>query len=475
MTTNNANIAKSWFPWFLTTEERTKSTMVAKYRSTTPIILEKIISDILRTLFITTEVKLYLPYWDKSNTGSTPDVWYYIRYATKASRSPLFVEPYNPMMVKKYTNNSKGEIKSEECAIIYAGHLFALSTIPHLLDLMSKMAEWDSDFFEVCGKRWGRCLMCNKELKVEKSLERSMGPVCFSRLEKVNTYDASEPHEEREEEIIPVALDIMETFLNTVEAKTIDTFNDILDAFAKQGLRIDTTSGAPKLSLGLVYHGRVDLQLTASGKGLWVTIVDGGNDAIDTLGSLGGKIALRSNSNTTSHLFPSNLETAIRNRFKIGTVHPQEEEPVNAGHTRLNITISPNGQDSFLVKGETDTIQDILIRCSGKVINNHWTIPTEKHNLLVSSLITYENNVSNLPLSKPVSEAKLIPVEKKESPKKKEVIYGPDENGFFIVSGNTYIIRSFIKAQGGIFQPKDKSWKVPSKNREALIASITKA
>jgi hypothetical protein len=73
--------------------------------------------------------------------------------------------------------------------VVHAGVLLQREPdMPMLSELLDELVDDPKGFFDRVGKRWGHCLCCKRTLTASKSLERSIGPVCYRRVKALDEF-----------------------------------------------------------------------------------------------------------------------------------------------------------------------------------------------------------------------------------------------------------------------------------------------
>lgn len=151
----------------------------------------------LDTLVNAPGVRLSLPRWKDQETTtakkSDPMGYYTLRVYGDARRykekgAPLFFEGYDPITIT-YTSDlhKRGDDADRIVGIVYDGIIFARNAEhgKFVDDELNYLVQDVEAYFSDMGKRWGKCLICRHPLSAAKSLERSIGQVCYGRLTKM--------------------------------------------------------------------------------------------------------------------------------------------------------------------------------------------------------------------------------------------------------------------------------------------------
>ncbi len=143
--------------------------------------LDMRVSTILDSLFITNTVRLSIPQWLDNDNDLKPTNHYVIQFASRINRTkPLFFEPYDPLVVTRY--KEKELLSVIDARVIYSRDEPVTNFIVSELQIM---AENPRKYFKEVGKRWSKCLICNRDLTAVDSIKRAMGKVCYSRVRDI--------------------------------------------------------------------------------------------------------------------------------------------------------------------------------------------------------------------------------------------------------------------------------------------------
>lgn len=270
--------------YYLTLDERLQSTVDPV--TVTPLGLSAGVAKLLADLYPNNRVTLSLPRWT-SISGEihgplpAPDIVYVLRRSTKVKKAPLFFEPYDPVVVTVGTNI---------IGVIWESTAYARDTdgMKFVIGELEYAASDPVTYFSEIGRRWGHCILCRRELTAEKSLEKSIGPVCYRTVKFLQTEAQKNPITQGEPvgngecpielpSIVPsvpslTALDI--SLLNPIEQAGLHSFNQKILTLTSLGMtnRADGT-------LTMNYPQKLTAKLLTEGGTIYLTVL---NDPDDT-------------------------------------------------------------------------------------------------------------------------------------------------------------------------------------------------
>lgn len=221
--------------FYMTLEERRNERSV----DNTLYLLHRDTEQLLDSLFSQENMIISLPRWS-SPTARNPQFVYTIRYSRNnrtKNLKYLFVGDYNPLVVYK---------NDWIVGVIYEKYYFSrnIEDAEWILQQFEEIEKDPMDYFSRVGERWGSCVVCGRTLTAEKSVELSIGPVCYSRLEGLPIFDSPQPYDLTRHTLSSEDDDILymhygEAHLNMIESKSMEEFSNFLNFYLNSGFKIE--------------------------------------------------------------------------------------------------------------------------------------------------------------------------------------------------------------------------------------------
>jgi hypothetical protein len=428
---------RSFVSWFLTLEERREEAAVLRFKHVKPVPLDGRSVLALSTLFPTKAVRLYLPWWDASNVSSKPSDSYELCYSTKLSGARKFGYPYDPIVVRRERAGTSAIV-----AVVHEGLLFPREAeMPMLTELLEELASDPKEFFDRVGKRWGHCLCCKRELTASKSLERSIGPVCYKRVKRLDDFMRST----RKYEGAPVGTGLKEAVVATAHA---------LNPVEREGATKLSALYLGALASGLSFDWRHGVVLEPAHPGQGRGVIIGELDE---------------------------LQVPRDQRYKYSR---------RVGRASKECTL-------FVVRRGSPLTTSMLVQlgCEWREDVGAWAVPKEdvKHVCRYFAVSKPHDGGPQLPSS--VASTATLPLPaaaassasggggggsgstgpKKSSPARARPMTLEERDGALYIGGNTFPHRATLKQVGASWDPAKKLWVAPLSAKELVDAAVARA
>lgn len=191
-----------------------------------------------------------IPRW-KNDEDAVPYVVYRFSRSTKfTNKETLFFPPYDPILISA---------DNKILAVIYSYQYYSrdIDVSTFIIEQLNQIKINPVQYFSTIGNRWGKCLLCGRTLKVEKSLDRAIGPVCYGRLKNIGvkivpegSYNVDIGSAEQKRHVTILTDNSLEGLLNDIEREGLLNFNTMLSQYYDAGLTI-------KLSGFVTFHRQV--------------------------------------------------------------------------------------------------------------------------------------------------------------------------------------------------------------------------
>lgn len=230
--------------WYTTLSERYAGIVIdATVYTTRPQLMA-----LVNALIPGPTTSIHLPRWSSTPPYVLEEEYTLTRSSRLSTSSVLFLAPYDPIVVYNKADKLIGILSTEGFAARKfdrkQGELRSDSFVVDELELMLKDP---ISYFESVGKRYGKCLVCGRSLKVEESLERAIGPICYKHVMDAREYaqntvyeDVSELAEVRTGHQGTVELsDNLRKILSAEELVGLLAFNTLLYKYYRSGLHVN--------------------------------------------------------------------------------------------------------------------------------------------------------------------------------------------------------------------------------------------